>query len=60
MVATDKFAGLALQLAGQSGLRRARIVSVPHPVGGVGHDELRRRADTVVEDVMERLLGRSE
>lgn len=60
MVATDKFAGLARQLAVQSGLRRARIVSVPHPVGGVEREELDRRADAVLEDVMERLLGRSE
>jgi len=58
VVATDKFANLALQSAEQCGLRDARIVSVLHPVGGVGREELHRRADEVLEDIMQRLLGR--
>jgi hypothetical protein len=58
VVATDKFANLALQSAQQSGLRDARIVAVPHPVGGVGREELHRRADEALEEIMARLLGR--
>jgi hypothetical protein len=58
VVATDKFANLALQSAEQFGLCEARIVSVSHPVGGVGREDLHRRADEALEDIMERLLGR--
>jgi len=58
VVATEKFADLARQSAHQSGLSAARIVAVKHPVGGVPRDALAQRADGVVEDVMQRLLGR--
>lgn len=58
MVATDKFADLARQTGRDVGLAKARIVSLAHPVGGIEKDELRRRADAVIEDVMNRLLGR--
>jgi len=58
VVATDKFADLARQSGEQAGLEGARIVAIAHPVGGVAKDELRRRADAVIEDVMNRLLGR--
>ena len=58
MVATDKFADLAWQSGRDIGLAEARIVALTHPVGGIEKDELRRRADAVIEDVMNRLLGR--
>lgn len=58
VIATDKFSALAQQSGQQAGLDGARIVSVDHPVGGVSKEELRRRADAVVEEVMNRLLGR--
>jgi hypothetical protein len=47
-----------VQSAEQSGLCDARIVAVKHPVGGIGREELERRADRVVEEIMRRLLGR--
>lgn len=58
VVATDRFAELARQAGEQAGLEAARIVAVTHPVGGVAKGELRSRADAVIEDVMNRLLGR--
>ena len=58
VLATDLFADLAAESAAQSGLRGARIVAVPHPIGGVAFESLDRRADAAVEEVMGRLLGR--
>jgi len=60
VVATDRFADLARQSARDVGLTHARIVALTHPLGGIAKDELRRRADAVIEDVMNRLLGRQE
>lgn len=58
VVATEKFADLARQSAVQSGLDGARIVVVPHPIGGAAADELNRRGDATTEDVVNQLLGR--
>ena len=58
VVATEKFAELARQSAEQLGLRRARIVTVAHPVGGVQRELLEDRAAGATEEVMSRLLGR--
>ncbi len=58
VVATEKFVDLARLAADQSGLCGARIVTVAHPVGGVEREELERRADRAVEEIMGRLLGR--
>ncbi len=57
-MATERFEELARQSGAQSGLAGARIVAIAHPVGGVAKDELRRRADAVADDVINRLLGR--
>ena len=58
VVATDRFSELAQQSAEQLGLREARIVVVAHPIGGVGDDELDRRADRVADEMMSRLSKR--
>lgn len=58
LVTTDAFAELARSGATQAGLHRARIVAVPHPIGGVKPDLLAARADAAVEEVVNRLLGR--
>jgi hypothetical protein len=57
VVATERFAELARQSGQQSGLEHARIVAIAHPIGGIAKDELRRRADAVTDEVMNRLLG---
>jgi hypothetical protein len=58
VVATDRFADLARQCGRDVGLPAARIVPVAHPIGGTAKDELSRRAEAAVENVMNRLLGR--
>jgi len=58
VVATKEFEELARRSAEQNGLADARIVSVAHPVGGIHFEELDRRADAALEDIVARLLGR--
>jgi hypothetical protein len=58
VIATEKFDELARQSAVQSGLPDARIVVVPHPIGGVSKDALERLSDDATEEVVAQLLGR--
>ena len=39
------------------GLADLRVVSVEHPVGGIDPDEVRRRADGIVDEVLGLLTG---
>ncbi len=57
VLATEKFADLARRSAVQSGLRKARIATVDHPIGGIAADELERRAERVVAEIMSRWLS---
>ena len=57
VIATDRFASLALRAAGGYGLDAARIAVVPHPIGGATDDELRRVAVRAVGEVMGLLTG---
>ena len=52
LVATGALRELADQTAHDLGLDDLRVVSVAHPIGGVDADEIRRRADAVVDEVM--------
>ncbi len=52
LVATGALSELATQTANNLGLPDLRIVSVAHPIGGVEPDEIRRRADGVVDEVL--------
>ena len=53
-VATDRFEGLAVEAAAQSGLPDARIVTLEHPIGGTARETLENRADGLVEEVLAR------
>jgi hypothetical protein len=62
VIATDRFLDLARQSgerSGLSGTSAARIVRVAHPIGGVSTDELDRRADGAVDEIIARWLGAS-
>ncbi len=56
MIATDAFEGLAIEAARSQGLPDARLVTVPHPIGGMGEEDLRRLAEAAVDGVL-RVLG---
>ena len=51
-VATEALRKLTDQTAHDLGLGDLRVVSVAHPIGGVDPDEIRRRADGVVDEVL--------
>ncbi len=57
LVATGALRELADQTAHDLGLDDLRVVSVAHPIGGVDADEIRRRADAVVDEVLALLTG---
>lgn len=57
MLTTDKFEGLSRRSAAQAGLPDARIVAVPHPIGGLRGSEIDRLGDAAVEDTLAALLG---
>jgi len=52
LVATEALRELTDQTAHDLGLPDLRVVSVAHPIGGVDPDEIRRRADGVVDEVL--------
>ena len=52
LVATEALRNLTDQKAHDLGLTDLRVVSVAHPIGGVDPDEIRRRADGVVDEVL--------
>jgi hypothetical protein len=57
LVATSALSDLATRTAADFGLPDLRMVSVAHPIGGVDPDEIRRRADGVVDEVLALLTG---
>ncbi|MEC8947450.1 MAG: hypothetical protein VYD11_02025 [Actinomycetota bacterium] len=57
LVATEALRELTDQTAHDLGLTNLRVVSVAHPIGGVDPDEIRRRADGVVDEVLMLLTG---
>jgi len=56
-VATDALRDLADHTATDLGLTDLRVVSVAHPIGGVDPDEIRERADGMVDEVLGLLTG---
>ena len=52
LVATEALRELTDQTAHDLGLADLRVVSVAHPIGAVDPDEIRRRADGVVDEVL--------
>jgi len=57
LVATEAMSKLADQTARDLRLADLRIVRVSHPIGGVDPDEIRVRADEVVDRVLALLTG---
>ena len=58
LVATTSFASLAAGVAETLGLPDLRIVSVEHPLGGIGEKAVLDRADAAVEPALRLLTGR--
>lgn len=57
LVCTDAFVPLAKAEAAALGLPNMRIVSIPHPLGGLLEQEVRAKARAVAPSVIEALVG---
>ena len=52
VIASEDFEEFALSSAQALGLPEARILTVPHPIGGVPDEILRERAEASAEEMM--------
>lgn len=57
LLVTTPFVALAQHLTRSAGVADARIVEVPHPVGGLTSDALNERVDAVKDTVIKLLAG---
>lgn len=55
-VASSEFAGAAEAQSRALGLPQVRRVFVPHPIQDATDDEMRAKADTIVEAIIEALV----
>ena len=57
VLTTTAFLHLTREVAGALGLPEARIVVVPHPIGGIEEPEALDRARSIVEQVLDLWTG---
>jgi hypothetical protein len=51
-ICTEEFVILGVNAAQSSGMPDLPIVTVPHPVGGIKAEEVRQKADMVVDKII--------
>ena len=56
-VTSTEFTGAATVQAEALGLPEARHIEVPHPIQDATDDEMREKADGVVDEIIEALAG---
>jgi hypothetical protein len=56
-ICTEEFVTLGVNAAQSSGMPDLPIVTVPHPVGGIKAQEVRQKADMVVDKIIEVLTS---
>ena len=56
-VATDRFLRLAQRVAEAHEMASLPLVVIPHPVGGLPPEPVREKADMIVREIAEKLLG---
>jgi len=52
-IITDEFLGLGREEAQDMGMPDLAMVTVPHPVAGVTREEVARKADGILDEVIE-------
>lgn len=57
VLTTTGFLNLTQQVAGALGVPGARMVVVPHPIGGIEEDQIIERARSIVEEVLSLWTG---
>jgi hypothetical protein len=59
VLATEVFLNAARAQAQALGMPAFTVISVPHPVQNLTPDEVRQRADNVIEEVVRKLVARA-
>ncbi len=57
LLATERFVELGEMVAGDLGMPDARIVAVPHPLGGTAVEVVESWADAVLDAVIGQIMG---
>ena len=56
-ICSDRFEFLARYTAKSLGMPDLPLVIVPHPIGGLSPEEVKAKADGIIDNVIGRLLG---
>jgi hypothetical protein len=59
VLATEVFLNAAIAQAEALGMPSFQVISVPHPVQNLTPEEVRQRADNVIEEVVRKLVHRT-
>jgi hypothetical protein len=59
VLATEVFLNAAIAQAEALGMPSFQVISVPHPVQNLTPEEVRQRADNVIEEVVRKLIHRT-
>jgi hypothetical protein len=59
VLATEVFLNAARAQAQALGMPGFTVISVPHPVQNLSPEEVRQRADQVIEEVVQKLIDRT-
>ena len=59
VLATEVFLNAAIAQAEALGMPSFQVISVPHPVQNLTPEEVRQRADNVIEEVVRKLVQRT-
>jgi hypothetical protein len=59
VLATEVFLNAAQVQAQALGMPEFKVISVPHPVQNLTLEEVRQRADQVIEEVVQKLIDRT-
>ena len=59
VLATEVFSNAARAQAQALGMPAFTVISVPHPVQNLTPEEVRQRADGIIEEVIQKLIARA-
>ena len=55
MICTDRFETLVETTAKNLGMQKFPVAAIVHPLGGLNKEEVIRKADTIVEELISKL-----
>jgi hypothetical protein len=54
-VCTDRFKALAEAIRKSQGMPELNLVILPHPIGGLKEDEVKAKADSIIDKIIQGL-----